>query len=331
MPYSPPMVRGLDRCHAAVMALIESPEPAFLSRLGGSDSDAVIAYSDLTSRSDHGAAFQLAQQKLDLLRRFNGYYDKAEDPSNIGRYCELLSQDYRRCDHLMMAGSPLLTEFFPEEINPIFQVDTTDIRRSLHRFVEDIRLSRPSVSFYPYPYVERILHGDHTLFKAFAKTLPGKRVLAVTPFAESIRINFPQRRRFFSDYTYPDFCLLTYNTPITYSGLPACFYPDTDWFETLARMKREISKLDFDIALLACGSYAVPLGLHIRDIMQRKAIYVGGCLQLYFGVMGRRYDDPFFRDQINVEAFIHPIERERFLPYVTIDSGTSHEAFGAYF
>jgi len=144
-------------------------------------------------------------------------------------------------------------------------------------------------------------------------------------------LNFKNRHQFFGNYSYPDFSLLTYNTPITYEGLPEEFYPDADWFETLARMKREISDLDFDIALLSCGSYAMPLGIFIRDVLLKKAIYVGGCLQLFFGVMGRRYENPFFLDQINATAFIHPVERDRFLAHCTIGPETAREAFGAYF
>ena len=76
------------------------------------------------------------------------------------------------------------------------------------------------------------------------------------------------------------------NTPITYAGLPAEFYPGVDWFSTVKQLQKEISRIDFDIALLSCGSYAMPLGVHVARQLERKAIYVGGVLQLYFGIMG---------------------------------------------
>jgi hypothetical protein len=54
-------------------------------------------------------------------------------------------------------------------------------------------------------------------------------------------------------------------------------------------MKDDISKLDFDIALLSCGGYGPPLCLHIFSSMQKTAIYVGGALQILFGIKGKRW------------------------------------------
>ena len=161
--------------------------------------------------------------------------------------------------------------------------------------------------------------------------LQGKKVLVVSPFSKSIESNFTNRRDFFKDYHYPAFELRLQTTPITYAGLPDEFYPDQDWLATTERLKNEISQINFDIALLGCGSYAMPLGIHIRDTLKKQAIYVGGVLQLYFGVMGRRYQDVFFTDQINLEKFIFPLEGQELLKHVTINEKTAREAFGAYF
>jgi hypothetical protein len=70
--------------------------------------------------------------------------------------------------------------------------------------------------------------------------------------------------------------------------------------------------------------------LHSRDVLRRRAIYVGGILQLFFGVIGRRYQGPFYLNSINADAFIQPLERDNFLRHVAIDSKTAKEAFGAY-
>ena len=47
--------------------------------------------------------------------------------------------------------------------------------------------------------------------------------------------------------------------------------------------------MDFDIALLGCGCYGHPLCDFIRNELNKSAIYVGGGLQLLFGVMGKRW------------------------------------------
>jgi len=318
-------------CHDDARRFLLADSPGFLSRIGGSDTDIITSYHKNLIDLGPAEALSRAQAKFHMARIFNGYYDKAEKQENIVRFCELLLEGYRQCGQLLLCGPLWLSEFMPETNNPVFHIDTSLERDALHRLANSIgELQRP-VRFYPYPYVERILHGQYTLFRAFADCLPGKKVLVVSPFEESIRANFSRRHDFFPNYAYPEFDLLTYNTPITYAGLPDEFYPDQDWFSTLERMKREIAALDFDVALLSCGSYAVPLGLHVRDALGRKAIYCGGCLQLFFGITGRRYDNPFFIDQINPSAFIYPLERERFLPHTRITSESPRDAFGAYF
>jgi hypothetical protein len=55
-------------------------------------------------------------------------------------------------------------------------------------------------------------------------------------------------------------------------------------------MMNDISKLDFDVALLGCGAYGIPLLGFIKKELQKSGIYVGGGLQLYFGIRGQRWD-----------------------------------------
>jgi hypothetical protein len=56
-------------------------------------------------------------------------------------------------------------------------------------------------------------------------------------------------------------------------------------------MCSEISKLDFDIALIGCGGYGVPLAGFIYNKLKKQAIQIGGGLQLLFGVMGKRWEN----------------------------------------
>src|SRR5258708_26787647 len=109
-----------------------------------------------------------------------------------------------------------------------------------------------------------------SLFRAFSKCLTKKTVLIISPFVKSIEANFHNRLDFFKNYEYPDFSLVTFNTPITYSGLPEEFYPHANWFETLHALKECPRHIDFDIALMACGSYAVLLGLFIEKDLERQ-------------------------------------------------------------
>ena len=56
-------------------------------------------------------------------------------------------------------------------------------------------------------------------------------------------------------------------------------------------MCNDISKLDFDIALVSCGGYGAPLSYYIKKELNKSVIYVGGGIQLLFGVMGKRWEN----------------------------------------
>ena len=82
------------------------------------------------------------------------------------------------------------------------------------------------------------------------------------------------------------------------------------WFDALDWMKQEISKKDFDIALLGCGAYAFPLAAHIKR-KGKKAIHMGGILQFLFGIKGKRYIEiPETAKYIN-EFFVSPSDTDR--------------------
>uniref|UniRef100_A0A6C0IJN5 Uncharacterized protein n=1 Tax=viral metagenome TaxID=1070528 RepID=A0A6C0IJN5_9ZZZZ len=49
-------------------------------------------------------------------------------------------------------------------------------------------------------------------------------------------------------------------------------------------MCEEINKLEFDIALLSCSSYAMYLGDFISNKMKKNSIYIGGVLNVLFNI-----------------------------------------------
>ena len=62
-------------------------------------------------------------------------------------------------------------------------------------------------------------------------------------------------------------------------------------------MKNEIKNLEFDIALIGCGGYSAPIGLFIKEYMNKQAINMGGALQFHFKVIGQRWK---FKNGVNV-------------------------------
>ena len=74
--------------------------------------------------------------------------------------------------------------------------------------------------------------------------------------------------------------------PQTHGDNPA--RPFATEFEEFVEKIREIRD-EFDVALCSCGGYGNPLCAAIAD-MKRSAIYVGGVLQMYFGIYGSRWE-----------------------------------------
>jgi hypothetical protein len=323
------LISSWSKCQEMIKSVIDAPEPRFIGRMGGSDTDAVA--DRLAAEIESPASgCDAARRHLRRLRQFNGYYDLDNSDAKYLAFLHLLLKCYSACGEIAFVDAKLLTMYFPTMINAIYQLKTVPYRAGFEQIVNTIARQPREAHAYPYTFYET-LSGNLNLFRVFEQSLTGKRVLVISPFETSIHANWGSRRRFLRDYVYPEFEVLTVNTPITYDGLPREFYPHRDWFETVQALLDRVGEIDFDIALLACGSYAMPIGTLIASRMGKKAIYVGGVLQLFFGIIGRRYENPFFLNAINREAFITPVERERFAAHIPVSEEAPKDHFGAYF
>jgi len=122
--------------------------------------------------------------------------------------------------------------------------------------------------------------------------LQGKNILVISPFEKSIKKQFPKRKHLFqtgkqNNFTYPEFSLQILKCPNTIKGNNP--FPHNNWLETFEDMCKNISKLEFDIAILGCGSYGMPLAHYIKKI-GKSSIYAGAYTQVMFGIKGKRWN-----------------------------------------
>jgi hypothetical protein len=80
-------------------------------------------------------------------------------------------------------------------------------------------------------------------------------------------------------------------------------------------MKNEIDKTNYDICLIGCGAYGFPLAAHVKR-SGKKAVHLGGSLQLLFGIRGKRWENPNYHTQYNYaklmnEHWVKPGEEEK--------------------
>lgn len=147
-------------------------------------------------------------------------------------------------------------------------------------------------SIYPY-FVDR----------PWTRILKGKKVLVVHPYADTIENQYAKRHFLYDNPdVLPDFEL------ITMKAVQSSAYetvPFKDWFEALQYMKKQMDTIDYDICLLGCGAYGLPLAAHAKRA-GKQALHIGGGIQLLFGIKGKRWEIEY--RQPNVWAYNVPFK-----------------------
>ncbi len=145
--------------------------------------------------------------------------------------------------------------------------------------------------------------------------LEGRRVLVVHPYVASIRMQYEKNVEFHAGQgALPRFDMVQYRPVNSIGGKCDGF---AKWKDALDSMIADIDKIDFDVALLGCGVYGVPLSAHIKR-GGRQAVYTGGATQIMFGIKGRRWDPA----GIYNEHWIRPLPEDVPANMSLIEGGT---------
>ena len=124
--------------------------------------------------------------------------------------------------------------------------------------------------------------------RPWTRVLRGKKVLIVHPFVETIERQRQVREKVFENAdVWPEYEIKYVRAVQSNAGGEV---PFADWFEALKYMEDEIAKVDFDVCILGCGAYGLPLAATVKR-MGKQAIHMGGGSQLLFGIKGRRWDN----------------------------------------
>lgn len=116
--------------------------------------------------------------------------------------------------------------------------------------------------------------------------LKGKRILIVSAFTESIQEKLDNREKIYGIDLFPNCEFVFIKPPQTQGENPSReFYIELNEFTDKIR---SISHT-FDVALVSCGGYGNLVCSEIYK-MGKSAIYVGGVLQMYFGIYGSRWE-----------------------------------------
>lgn len=149
----------------------------------------------------------------------------------------------------------------------------------------------------------------------WTRYLKGKKVLVVHPFEKTIQQQYKKRKLLFKDENIlPDFELITFKAVQTIAGCKSKF---KNWFEALEYMENEIAKIDFDVCIIGCGAYGLPLAAFVKR-MGKQAIHLAGGTQLLFGILGNRWvkqygDVLHYRPGIDININYCPLFNENWI------------------
>ena len=119
--------------------------------------------------------------------------------------------------------------------------------------------------------------------------LEGKKLLVVHLYEKTIRAQYEKNVEYHKGQgPFPRVKELITYRPVNSIGGTNSDFPN--WKAALEHMIADISKIDFDVAMLGCGVYGIPLSAHIKK-MGKIAIYTGGATQVAFGIKGKRWDN----------------------------------------
>ena len=139
--------------------------------------------------------------------------------------------------------------------------------------------------------------------------LSGKRILVISPFAGTFQKQLPHMSKIYGRDMFPGCSFTFLKPPITNAkNKSRPFMEELDNFAS----RIEAIKDTFDVALVSCGGYGNPILGRMYE-MGKSAIYVGGVLQMYFGVYGSRWERerPLVMKLFKNDYWVRPSSDER--------------------
>ena len=137
--------------------------------------------------------------------------------------------------------------------------------------------------------------------------IKNKRILVISSHKKSIEHQLPFLDKIFEPYTiFENNTFVVLRPPQTHCGN----HNNTDWSEHLKKFCKELGEVkdDFDIALVSAGGYGAFICDYIFTNLNKSSIYIGGALQLYFGIMGNRWRSYFKFDTFPNSYWLdHPL------------------------
>lgn len=242
--------------------LLLNDAPCMIARFGSTELTCMYNYIGINDHNNNLLKFIQGKTPpfwwepaiLKQMQVYSGFYPPTK--GKIEQFCELMLKEIPQVDIL---GSWLTLEHQFESYLSAYKVH--------------LQLLEPFWSKTPW-----------------TKALEGKKVLVVHPFSDTIASQYTNRELLFKNRDIlPKFQSLQIIQAVQSLGEGDTRFKD--WFEALDFMKNKIDACDYDVCLIGAGAYGFPLAAHVKRT-GKKAVHLGGALQLLFGIKGKRWEDP---------------------------------------
>ena len=291
---------GYSKGQEVIKEYLSCEEPCMLARFGATELRAFSTWMQVNNKLTDSFAFDKRKYVKDEcmpnwfsirnmygMEYLSGFFPATQE--NLQRWGSIVEEDINEIDLLFTWQE--MEKYICEYLNGVPRVFFADM-------------------YYPYRFTN-----------PWCAVLRDKRVLVVSPFAESIERQYSERREkiFPGTEVLPQFELKTVKAYNTIGGNNP--YKDiTSWFDALEKMKEQMDRIDYDIALLGCGAYAFDLAAHAKR-RGKKAITLCGSLQVLFGIYGVRYENYLKQLGLLNKYWIRPSPEERPEGYRLIENG----------
>lgn len=224
------------------------------------------------------------------------------NPKFDGKFSSRIKREISDLSGVFPANDEVLSEFCNEYIKAVLEADILALW-GVGAESKVIKQNHGKSIFVPLRSLE-----PYYFEKPWSKILENRKVLVIHPFKDSIITQYSKRENLFNNRDIlPKFekieCIRAVQT-IAGSGSEF-----KSWFEALEYMKTEISKIDFDIAIIGAGAYSLPLAAYVKSI-GKKSIQLSGATQILFGIKGKRWDKHEVISNLYNDYWIRPSDKE---------------------
>jgi hypothetical protein len=230
-----------------------------------------------------------------------------------GRFGRLTNKEAHQYSGIFPVVPPLLARFAEIYAASIAQADLLGFWQTTFQ-ARLLAECYPNLPLAPLPALEPYLQAP-----PWSAALEGRRVLVVHPFAATILRQYSVNRSklFANPQILPEFELQVLAPPQTLAPLTGGY---NTWIEARDHLIERVHQHEFDVALLGCGAYGLPLGAAIKE-SGRQAIHLGGALQVLFGIRGRRWEQMPAMAALMNEHWIRASQAETPVSAPLVDEG----------